>query len=145
MGAHGRRGFEHWLMGSVTERVTRHARCPVLVVPPRHTKATFARVLCAIDLTESSAETLDYAAAVARATSAHLVVVHVLDETERTSDGPSGRSEVFDADDEALFCLVELRQFMESAEFPRFGPLTVIHVQACQAIVFIRHCSSFCK
>ncbi len=32
---HGRTGFEHVLIGSVTERVVRHAHCPVLVIPAR--------------------------------------------------------------------------------------------------------------
>ena len=33
MGTHGRRGFQHLLLGSVAEAVVRHAPCPVLVVP----------------------------------------------------------------------------------------------------------------
>lgn len=32
MGSHGRTGFGHVLLGSVAERVVRHAPCPVLVV-----------------------------------------------------------------------------------------------------------------
>ncbi len=32
MGTHGRSGLEHLLLGSVTEKVIRHADCPVLVV-----------------------------------------------------------------------------------------------------------------
>jgi len=32
MGTHGRQGFERIVMGSVAERVVRHARCPVLTV-----------------------------------------------------------------------------------------------------------------
>jgi nucleotide-binding universal stress UspA family protein len=32
---HGRTGIEHALIGSVAERVVRHAECPVLVVPTR--------------------------------------------------------------------------------------------------------------
>lgn len=33
MGTHGRRGFQHLVLGSVAEAVVRHAPCPVLVVP----------------------------------------------------------------------------------------------------------------
>ncbi len=33
MGAHGRRGFERLMLGSVTEKVLRMAQCPVLAVP----------------------------------------------------------------------------------------------------------------
>lgn len=32
LGTHGRTGLEHALMGSVAERVVRHAQCPVLTV-----------------------------------------------------------------------------------------------------------------
>jgi nucleotide-binding universal stress UspA family protein len=35
MGTHGTSGFEHLVLGSVTEKVLRKARCPVLTVPPR--------------------------------------------------------------------------------------------------------------
>lgn len=35
MGRHGRTGLLHLLMGSVTEKVLRHARCPVLIVRQR--------------------------------------------------------------------------------------------------------------
>jgi nucleotide-binding universal stress UspA family protein len=39
MGTHGRRGFAHMVMGSVTERVVRTAPCPVLTV--RHPERDF--------------------------------------------------------------------------------------------------------
>jgi universal stress protein A len=35
LGTHGRSGLAHLVMGSVAERVVRHAECPVLVVPAR--------------------------------------------------------------------------------------------------------------
>ena len=35
LGTHGRTGFTHMLLGSVAERVVRHAPCPVLVVRDR--------------------------------------------------------------------------------------------------------------
>lgn len=37
MGTHGRTGITHLLIGSVAERVIRHAPCPVLVVRERQT------------------------------------------------------------------------------------------------------------
>lgn len=41
MSTHGRSGFDHMLIGGVTEKVVRRASCPVLSIrPPLHTKAT---------------------------------------------------------------------------------------------------------
>ena len=40
MGTHGRTALVHLLMGSVTEKVFRHARCPVLVVQRREQAMT---------------------------------------------------------------------------------------------------------
>ena len=36
MGSHGRSGLQRALQGSVAEQVTRHAPCPVLIVPSKH-------------------------------------------------------------------------------------------------------------
>lgn len=33
MGTHGRTGFDHFISGSVAESVSRHAKCPVLIIP----------------------------------------------------------------------------------------------------------------
>lgn len=38
MGTHGRTGLKHVLLGSVAEKVVRHAPCPVLVVRERESK-----------------------------------------------------------------------------------------------------------
>jgi universal stress protein A len=38
MGTHGRSGLAHALLGSVAERVTKHAPCPILIVPKRAEK-----------------------------------------------------------------------------------------------------------
>ncbi len=37
---HGRRGFSHFLLGSVAERIIRDATCPVLVLRPPKTSPT---------------------------------------------------------------------------------------------------------
>jgi nucleotide-binding universal stress UspA family protein len=38
MSTHGRIGFNHMILGSITEKVVARALCPMLVVPPREYK-----------------------------------------------------------------------------------------------------------
>jgi len=77
VGTQGRRGFERWILGSVTERVARKTDRPVLAVPPGAGAAAFTRVLCALDLSDASAAILEHAAAITRAVGAELVVLYV--------------------------------------------------------------------
>jgi nucleotide-binding universal stress UspA family protein len=85
MGTHGRSGFEHLILGSVTESVLRHASCPVLTVPPRAPDAVpmgprlYRRILCASDYSACSLRALDYASSLAHRTDADLIVVNVLE------------------------------------------------------------------
>lgn len=81
LGTHGLSGFQHLVLGSVTEKVLRRATCPVLTVPPRaHTTAThFTRLLCAVDFSECSDRAVRYAAALAQQAGASLDLLHVID------------------------------------------------------------------
>jgi nucleotide-binding universal stress UspA family protein len=82
MGTHGLSGFEHLLLGSVTEKVLRKATSPVLTVPPR-ARATsslpFKRVLCAVDFSDSSLHALTFALSMAEEADAAITVAHVLE------------------------------------------------------------------
>ena len=82
MGTHGAGGFEHLVLGSVTEKVLRRATCPVLTVPPRaHTiaKLPFKRILCPLDFSESSLTALDFAFSLAQQGDAELTILHVFE------------------------------------------------------------------
>jgi nucleotide-binding universal stress UspA family protein len=83
LGMHSRRPIERWFLGSVTEQVARKAECPTMAVPWALEAPAFARVVCGVDLSDSSAETLAQAAAAALALRARLVVLHAV-------DGPHG-------------------------------------------------------
>lgn len=91
MGTHGRSGFERLFLGSVTEKVLRTARCPVLTVPRGMddlvpvSKALYAHILCAVDFSECSMRALHYAVSLAQQTHARLTVAHVV---ERPGDLP---------------------------------------------------------
>ena len=77
VGIHGRRGFERWALGSVTDRLVRRADRPVLAVPAEPQPREVVRVLCAVDLGEASAEVLRFAGRFAQALQARLIVLHV--------------------------------------------------------------------
>ena len=49
MSTHGRSGFQHWLLGSITERVLHSAPCPVLIV---RSSQPISRVLFPLDGSE---------------------------------------------------------------------------------------------
>jgi nucleotide-binding universal stress UspA family protein len=87
MGTHGRSGIEHLILGSVTEKVIRKARCPVLTVPRGMIDVVpappvlFERILCATDFSEASIRALDYALTLAQEADAHLTIMHVVEVT----------------------------------------------------------------
>ena len=85
LGTHGHSGFEHWMLGSVTERVLRKAACPVLTVPPPVETAPgnalkiFSRILCAVDFSEASLRGLEYALMLAKEADAEVMLMHVIE------------------------------------------------------------------
>jgi nucleotide-binding universal stress UspA family protein len=84
MGTHGRSGFQHLVLGSVTEKVLRTARPPVLTIgaAPDVVPAggmSFKRILCAIDFSECSIAALRYAASLAEPATADLAVLYVVE------------------------------------------------------------------
>ncbi len=87
LGTHGTRGFERWLLGSVTERVLHRTTCPVLTVPPHAPGAPaeagvlIERLLCPIDFSDASMRALEYALSLAEEAGAHLTVLHAVEIT----------------------------------------------------------------
>jgi nucleotide-binding universal stress UspA family protein len=96
MGTHGRRGFDHLMLGSVTERVLRNASCPVLAVHQSapvssNRDATDAsvrirRILCCVDFSQHSERAGEYALSLSDAYDAEITVLHVLDDVSDAGD-----------------------------------------------------------
>jgi nucleotide-binding universal stress UspA family protein len=96
MGTHGRHGFDHFTMGSVTEKVLRKARCPVLVVrKPAHDfvnpgdaaePVRLKRILYCTDFSEYSNRALTYALSLAMEYNAELTLLHVLEDVPPADD-----------------------------------------------------------
>jgi nucleotide-binding universal stress UspA family protein len=93
VGTHGIRGFDRAILGSVTEKVLRKARCSVLAVhhtspDPSMSEAherglQLRKVLFCTDFSEYSNRAFDYALSVATAYDASLTVLHVVDGMSR--------------------------------------------------------------
>ncbi len=82
VGTHGRTGLAHLMMGSVAERVVRHAPCSVLAVRPTVTASTFPRhILVATDFSEQSQAALGDVSRLGRAFDAKVTVLHVFQES----------------------------------------------------------------
>jgi nucleotide-binding universal stress UspA family protein len=81
MGTHGLSGFQHLVLGSVTEKVLRKAPCPVLTVPPRAPAATprFTHIVCAVDFSDCSLKAATFAASLAKESGAALSLLHVIE------------------------------------------------------------------
>jgi nucleotide-binding universal stress UspA family protein len=86
MGTHGRRGFRRLLLGSVTERVLRRSRVPVLSITPGSQAppsedAPFRNILCPVDFSPSSLAGLEVALALSGPgeRSESVTVLHVVE------------------------------------------------------------------
>jgi nucleotide-binding universal stress UspA family protein len=84
MGTHGASGFERLVLGSVTEKVLRKAKCPVLVVPrhadaPGGPKLLFRRILCAIDFSPCSNKAIAFGLSLAEEAGGALTFLHVVE------------------------------------------------------------------
>jgi nucleotide-binding universal stress UspA family protein len=79
IGTHGRSGLTRVLLGSVAEMVVRHAPCPVLTVRPDSQPASFAHVLCPVDLSKPARDAVDIAADLAQPGGAGITLLHVLE------------------------------------------------------------------
>lgn len=104
MGTHGLRGIDRLMLGSVTEKVLRRARCPVLavkkpvhdVVSPKHDAEAVRvrKILLCMDFSIHAHHASKYALSIADEYGAELTLLHVLEEFPRSMDLPSATREV---------------------------------------------------
>jgi len=79
MGSHGHTGLSRFLLGSVAEKVVRHAPCSVLVARVRGASAPFRHVLCPLDFSNGSRPAAELAARLAAPGGAGIVLLHVIE------------------------------------------------------------------
>jgi len=96
MGTHGLRGIDRLMLGSVTERVLRRARCPVLAVrkPAHHVISSvhdpepvhLRKMLLCTDFSDHAHRASEYAVSMAKEYGAELTLLHVLEDMPRSTD-----------------------------------------------------------
>jgi nucleotide-binding universal stress UspA family protein len=79
IGTHGRTGLSRILLGSVAEKIVRHAPCSVLAVHPGGEVRPFTHALCPIDFSAEARQALAAAAGLVRAGGAGITLLHVLE------------------------------------------------------------------
>lgn len=79
IGTHGRTGLARILLGSVAEKVVRHAPCSVLVARPDGEPRPFTHVLCPVDFSDAARRAMDLAAEVVRPGGAGITLLHVVE------------------------------------------------------------------
>jgi nucleotide-binding universal stress UspA family protein len=99
MGTHGRRGIEHFLLGSTAEEVVRMAHCPVFTIREMKRLKPVKKVnniLVPIDFSEYSRKALVYASEIAKSYDARLQVLHVIEETMHPALSMWGDLSIYD-------------------------------------------------
>lgn len=98
MGTEGRTGLRRVFLGSVAEKVVRHAACSVLAVRGKNGTSAFRNILCPIDFSESSRIAMYEAARLAAPGGSGITLLHVLDLPVRFSGEPTVAGFVEDLD-----------------------------------------------
>jgi nucleotide-binding universal stress UspA family protein len=101
MGSRGRTGVGRFVLGSVAERVVRHAPTSVLVARTEE-KVPFRHVLCAIDSCEDSAKVVERAVDLADSDGLGLLLFHAIDMPLRIPRDPSLTEFLVDLDRRAI-------------------------------------------
>ena len=143
MGTHGTSGFEHLVLGSVTEKVLRKAPCPVLTVPPRAQATSgppFKRLLCAVDFSDWSLTALELAFSLARESNAGVTIVHVIEWPWHEPPPP----QLSEMPYEQAAALAEYRRYLEQSATTRLKALTSDAVpERCPTTLRVVHGKSY--
>lgn len=107
LGTHGRTGWSRVLLGSVAEKVVRHAPCSVLTVRPEGEIKPFTNILCPTDFSETAQQAADLVIEVVTPGGKGVTLLHVLDLPVAFSGEPKVEGFVRDLDTRASKALDE--------------------------------------
>jgi nucleotide-binding universal stress UspA family protein len=141
MGTHGRTGFQRFLLGSVAEKVVRHAPCSVLTVrnEPNPELPLFRNVVCPIDFSDSAKQALELAAKLVPTQAATVTLLHVLDLPIAYSGEPLAGSFVRDLDRRSAEVLAQWADQLRAKLPVPVVTRTVIGAPGPEIIQFLDH------
>jgi nucleotide-binding universal stress UspA family protein len=93
MGKHGRRTFEHWFLGSVTERLMRLRRMSVPLITigakanARATAPSLKKILVTTDFSDGTPDAMRYAFSLGRECKSDVTLLHVLNDVDASISG----------------------------------------------------------
>jgi nucleotide-binding universal stress UspA family protein len=128
MGTHGLRGVDRLMLGSVTERILRRARCPVLAVrkPAHHVRSSargpepvrLRKMLLCTDFSDHAHYASKYAFSMAKEYGADLTLLHVLEDFPDSTGLESATEKV----------VRQLEELIASEMRPRHNAKTMVRV-----------------
>lgn len=135
---HGRTGFDHFLMGSVCERLLRQTPCPVLVVRGATPDAamTLKGIVVAVDCSPYSRRALDLALTMALSFGAKLEIVHVWEPPDFARNVQPDDALHQRLREEAK---LRLDEFLQSAKLPVAFQSEPTLLAGTAAVALIRH------
>lgn len=136
MGTHGTSGIQHFVLGSVAEKVLRAASCPVLTVPPRAHAASppFTRIVCAVDFSDCSLKAATVAASLAKETGATLSLLHVVEWPWHESETP----EVAGVPPVQAQAITDYRRYLESGAQERLDAVAASTLPTGTVVTSVR-------
>lgn len=89
VGTHGRTGVKRFLLGSMTEKIVRHAPCSVLAVHSENRVARWRHVLCPVDFSPSARLAAELATKMVDSDGPGVVLVHAVEALPAYAGEPS--------------------------------------------------------
>ena len=95
MGTHGRTGIKNWIYGSVTEKVVRLSRIPVMTIHNNPGTFKINKILVPVDFSENSRDGIQEAQNIAKDFNADVEFIHVIEQHLQPSFHVVGIESVF--------------------------------------------------
>lgn len=90
MGTHGRTGFSRFIIGSVTEKILRLCRKPVITVTAKSSLGNLASLLVTTDFSDNAQCVFPFASHIARVAGATIHLVHIISDEQLFGSSAAG-------------------------------------------------------